>query len=403
MMIILHSLSSIGDRLRRQRADWRAPGATLLVAFFVCPSKVAAVLGYAINGLAQLRAKLRLPADLPFAVAWGAIGMLLTIQRLTAQEASRGESVSDRLADLRDALGERARTNEPLAPRTTFRIGGPADLLIEARTLPELIASVRLARQDGVPIFILGNGSNVLVRDGGFRGLVIENHCNQSWLDVTPPGRAVLHAESGASLPGVANRMARQGWAGLEWAIGVPGTIGGAVVGNAGAHGACVADSLLKVSVLDAGNAVRELPKVEAGFDYRTSRFKRAKGDIILSAGFELKRDDPAACLARMNEYIDRRRRTQPTEASVGSMFKNPPNDPSSLLSAGFAGRLIEQAGLKGTRIGNVEVSHVHANFFVNRGGATAGDVLALIELVRERVRQEFGIELELEIEIVGS
>ncbi|MBI5303107.1 MAG: UDP-N-acetylmuramate dehydrogenase [Chloroflexi bacterium] len=299
-----------------------------------------------------------------------------------------------RLAALREALGARAQVKAPLAPRTTFRVGGPADLLAEAKTLDELFAFVKLARQNNVPIFILGNGSNILVRDGGIRGLVIENHCANFSLDVTNSERTILRIESGASLPGVANRLARQGWSGFEWAIGVPGTFGGAIVGNAGAHGGCIADNLVHVTILDAAGAMRELPKTDCAFEYRSSRFKRGRDEIVLRADFEMKHDDPAACVARMNEYTERRRRSQPTEASVGSMFKNPPGD--------YAGRLIEQAGLKGTRIGNLEVSRVHANFFVNHGGATAGDVLQLIELVRGKVRDVFGIELELEIEIVG-
>ena len=296
--------------------------------------------------------------------------------------------------DLRAALAERARVNELLAAHTTFRLGGPADLFVEAQTLDELVEFARQARQRGVSIFILGNGSNVLVRDSGIRGLVIENQCNQFSLDIINSERAILHAESGAVLPGMANRLARQGWAGLEWAIGVPGTIGGAVVGNAGAHGACITDNLICVMILDASGAVRELPKTELAFDNRTSRFKRAKGEIVLRADFEMRRDDPHACIARMNQYTEHRRRTQPTEPSVGSMFKNPPGD--------YAGRLIDTAGLKGTRIGGIEVSQTHANFFVNRGGATANDVIQLIEMVRERVRAKFGIELELEIEVVG-
>lgn len=299
------------------------------------------------------------------------------------------------VANLSAAFGQRAKPDEPLARHTTLRVGGPADWFIEAKTMAELVESVQLARQNDVPVFILGNGSNLLVRDGGIRGLVIENHCDQSWLEVAKSGRAILHAESGVALPGIANRMARQGWAGLEWAIGVPGTLGGAIVGNAGAHGGSIADNLLKVSILDASSAVRELPKTELAFDYRASRFKRAKAEIVLSADFEMQRDDPAVCIARMNDYTEHRRRTQPTEPSVGSMFKNPPGD--------YAGRLIEQAGLKGTRVGNVEVSPVHANFFVNRGGATASDVLRLIEIVRERVREQFGVKLELEIEVVGE
>ena len=303
--------------------------------------------------------------------------------------------VTNALDDLRTALGARVRVNEALASHTTFRVGGPADLLIEARTLDELIEFARQARERGVPIFILGNGSNILVLDSGIRGLVIENQCAQFSLDVINSERALVRVESGATLPGIANRLARQGWAGLEWAIGVPGTIGGAVVGNAGAHGVCIADNLIRVAILDADSAARELPKTELAFAYRTSRFKRAKGEIVLRADFEMKRDDPQSCIARMSRYVEQRRRTQPTEPSVGSMFKNPPGD--------AAGRLIDQAGLKGARVGSVEVSQAHANFFVNRDGATARDVMRLIEIVRERVREKFGVELELEIEVIGS
>lgn len=311
--------------------------------------------------------------------------------------------MKNRFDDLCAALGERATLNEPLASRTTFRIGGPADLLVEVKTTPEFVEFVGLARQNAVPIFILGNGSNLLVLDNGIRGLVIENHCEQFFLDVNNPGRATLRVESGASLPGLANRMARQGWSGLEWAIGIPGTLGGAIVGNAGAHGGCIADNLLAVAIIDPNGAVRELPRAELGFAYRTSRFKQTKNEIVLRADFELKRDDPQACITRMNEYTEKRRRSQPTEPSVGSMFKNPPGDPSTPLRASFAGQLIEQAGLKGARVGSVEVSQVHANFFVNRGGATASDVMRLIEIVRGRVQDKFGVELELEIEIVGE
>jgi UDP-N-acetylmuramate dehydrogenase len=303
-------------------------------------------------------------------------------------------NVDSRTSELCNALGMRVRTDEPLARHTTFRVGGLAELFVEAKTIHDLIEFVRLARQYDVPVFILGNGSNILVRDGGIRGLVIENHCDAFELNVTNSERAILHAESGASLPGLANRLARQGWSGLEWAIGVPGSIGGAVVGNAGAHSGSVADNLLGATILDAEGATRRLPKTECAFDYRASRFKRGR-EVILSAEFEMKRDDPQACVARMNAYSEYRRRTQPTEPSVGSMFKNPPSD--------YAGRLIDQAGLKGTRVGNVEVSRVHANFFVNLGGATESEVMALVEIVRGKVREKLGIELELEIEIVGE
>jgi len=297
--------------------------------------------------------------------------------------------------DLRARWGAAVRASEPLAAHTTFRIGGPADFFAEAKTLDELIELVRRARQQRVPFFILGNGSNLLISDRGFRGLVIENHCAQVSLQALGATRARVRVESGAVLPGLANRLARQGWAGLEWAIGVPGTMGGAIVGNAGAHGACIADNLIGVTILDAESVIRELPKTELAFAYRTSRFKRARDEVILRAEIELERDEPDACIARMQAYVEQRRRTQPTEPSVGSIFKNPPGD--------FAGRLIDAAGLKGTRVGGVEVSPVHANFFVNRGGATASEVLQLIEIVRTRVRAQFGVELELEIQVVGD
>ncbi|MBI4786612.1 MAG: UDP-N-acetylmuramate dehydrogenase [Chloroflexi bacterium] len=304
-------------------------------------------------------------------------------------------SVAPAIAELAAALGARARPNESLARHTTLRIGGPADLWIEAHTLVELVESVTRARERAIPVFILGNGSNLLVLDGGIRGLVIENHCNQFRLNVTNDKQAILRVESGAALPLIANQLARQGWSGLEWAVGVPGTVGGAVAGNAGAHAGCIADRLLTVSILDEAGQVIELPKTDLGFEYRQSRLKHSRGEIVLGADFEMTRDDPQACIARMNQYTEHRRRTQPTEASVGSMFKNPPGD--------YAGRLIEQAGLKGTRVGNVEVSPVHANFFVNHGGATATDVVQLIEIVKDRVARKFGVELELEIEIVGD
>ena len=303
--------------------------------------------------------------------------------------------MSNPIEDLRGVLGERVRVDELLARHTTLRLGGPADLFVEAKTIPELVEYVRLARQSAVPFFILGNGSNILVLDKGIRGLVIENHCDEFSLEVTDSERAVLTAESGASLPGLASRVSRQGWSGLEWGIGVPGTIGGAIVGNAGAQGSSIADNLLNVTILDVRNSTQELPKTDCGFDYRTSRFKQGRRDIILTAEFELKQSEAKVCITRMNSFTEHRRRTQPTDPSIGSMFKNPTGD--------FAGRLIEQAGLKGKRVGNVEVSSIHANFFVNLGMATARDVMNLIQVVSDTVHETFGIDLQLEIEVVGE
>jgi UDP-N-acetylmuramate dehydrogenase len=303
--------------------------------------------------------------------------------------------VASPIVELRSILGARARTDELLARHTTLRLGGPADLFVQASTVPELVEFVKLARQHAVSFFILGNGSNILILDTGIRGLVIENHCDKFSLESTASERGILTAESGASLPGIANRLARQGWSGLEWAIGVPGTVGGAIVGNAGAQGASIADNLLSVQILDPKDLALKLPKAECKFEYRTSRFKQSRRDTILQAEFEMKRSEANACIGRMNSYTERRRQTQPTEPSVGSMFKNPVGD--------FAGRLIEQAGLKGRRVGDAEVSRIHANFFVNHGKATARDMIELVQIVRETVKKQVGVELELEIEIVGE
>lgn len=283
---------------------------------------------------------------------------------------------------------------ELLARHTTFRIGGPAEYFVRVNSRAELIEAVQWARARSLDIFVLGNGSNVLVSDAGIRGLVIENHAGEIFERETRK-RLVVTADSGASLPGLANRLARQGWRGLEWAIGVPATIGAAVVTNAGAHGGAMSDCVRRAEILEARNEIRWWTRDELQYDYRTSSLKQhPRQFVVLRAELELARDEAANCVARMNQYTEHRRRTQPTEPSVGSMFKNPPGD--------YAGRLIEAAGLKGARVGNVQVSNVHANFFVNLGGATGRQVMELVERVRARVREQFKTELELEIEIVG-
>lgn len=290
--------------------------------------------------------------------------------------------------------------NEPLARHTTLRIGGPAEYFVRVDSREELIQAVRWARTQHLEIFILGNGSNILVSDAGIRGVVIENHADEIVVHENrekSENRERIHviAESGASLPGLANRLARQGWRGLEWAIGVPATIGAAVVTNSGAHGGAISDNLVRAEILDLQNETRWRTRDDMQYEYRSSFLKQHPNEfVVLRAEFELERDVPANCIARMNQYTEHRRRTQPTEPSVGSMFKNPEGD--------YAGRLIEAAGLKGTRIGNVQVSNVHANFFVNLGSGTARQVMELVELVREQVREKFKVELELEIQVVG-
>ncbi|HZQ08219.1 MAG TPA: UDP-N-acetylmuramate dehydrogenase [Anaerolineae bacterium] len=297
------------------------------------------------------------------------------------------------------------RRDELLARHTTLRIGGPADYFVIVHSRDELIQAVQWAQAQHLNHFVLGNGSNILVSDAGIRGVVIENHADKV-LEYEIQAKCAkgrryenrerVVAESGASLPGLANRLSRKGWSGLEWAIGVPATVGAAVVTNAGAHGGSISDSLVRAEIFDTTNSIEWWTCDRLQYDYRHSNLKgRSNEFVVLRAELELQRDDPAACIARMNQYTEHRRRTQPTEPSVGSMFKNPPND--------YAGRLIEAAGLKGKRIGQVQVSSVHANFFVNLGGATAKQVMELVALVRTTVREKFNVNLELEIELIGE
>ena len=291
------------------------------------------------------------------------------------------------------------RLHEPMAPHTSLRVGGPAEIFVDALTLEHLMGWVTLARDYDVPLLILGRGSNILVSDAGIRGVVINNLCSASELRVhgyDGGTTATLYAESGASLPGLAYSTARQGWAGLEWAIGIPSSIGAAVVNNAGAHDGDTAGALVQATILGERGAVYRATPESLGFGYRTSRLKgNGCREIVLSAEFALRREDPRVLAERMARYTEHRRRTQPTEPSVGSVFKNPPGD--------FAGRLIEACGLKGYRIGGAMISPMHGNWVINTGSATAGDIMALIDLMRERVWEEFEIELELEIEPVGE
>jgi UDP-N-acetylmuramate dehydrogenase len=313
------------------------------------------------------------------------------------------------LADtLNVRFGQRLRRDELLAEHTTLRVGGPADLWLTASTLDELIEATTLAWEHQVPVFLLGSGANMLISDQGIRGLVLQNRCQQVTFrdtgdEMSDPPHVVV--ESGVILPSLAHRLARQGLSGLEWAVGVPGTIGGAVVNNAGAYGSSMADCLVRAELYSPADRRREWQLVNwFEYDYRSSRLRRqaaaraggnGKGFVVLQAELALSRKSPAEIENQMGAYSARRRATQPPGASVGSMFKNPPGD--------YAGRLIEEVGLKGTQIGGAQVSPVHANFFVNCGEAKAADFATLIDLTRQTVKARFDIELELEIERIGD
>lgn len=298
------------------------------------------------------------------------------------------------------------RRNEPMARHTTMQVGGPADLYFSAHNCQALARAVQLATAEGLRFFLMGGGSNLLVADGGLRGLVIATWSNADPLahhppmrDPAEPGAMLLQAFCGAPLPRLAHSTAQAGFTGLEWAAGVPGTVGGGIVNNAGAHGGDMAGVVAEALVLVDG-AQQRVPASELDLSYRQSRFRgawegRCPPVVLLEATLRLWPAPPANAQRRVQECLDYRRRTQPAQRSVGSIFKNPPGD--------AAGRLIEQAGLKGTRIGGAEVSPVHANFIVNRGDATARDVNALIALVQRRVRDCCGVHLELEIQRVGD
>jgi UDP-N-acetylmuramate dehydrogenase len=303
---------------------------------------------------------------------------------------------------LERAFGKQLRREVPLAPYTAARLGGPAEVLLEARSAHALAQAVSLLWDEGLDFILLGGGSNVLVSDRGVRGVVLLNRARKVRFETaaTPP---TVWAESGANLGLVARQAARHAFSGLEWAAGIPGTIGGAVYGNAGAHGSDMASNLLVAEILhckelmQTGSSDREHWSVEKlDLAYRSSRLKRSPGrEVVLAALLRLQPGDPAVIQAKMDELVANRRRTQPPGASLGSMFKNPPGD--------YAGRLIEAAGLKGLTSGGAQISSVHANFFINLGAATAADFADLVRQARQAVLEQFGVELELEIEMLGE
>jgi UDP-N-acetylmuramate dehydrogenase len=308
------------------------------------------------------------------------------------------------LSALRQALeaevGARLLVNEPLSAHTSYRIGGPADLFVTVESQDELCRVVALAREYQVPYSVLGSGTNILVSDKGIRGLVIENSTKGSKFEVRGE-EAILWAEAGTLLKDLAGESVRRGLAGLEWAVGIPGTVGGAVVGNAGAYGGYVSDILTQVVILWTNGGIQELRVEELEFGYRTSRFKaanrerRAAKPVILAAQFKLQPESVRVLQERVAEYTRQREARQPSEPSGGSVFKRTAQYP--------AGFLIEQAGLKGKRIGDAQISPKHANYIVNLGQARASDVKALMDMARDAVLKQFGIELQLEQELVGE
>jgi UDP-N-acetylmuramate dehydrogenase len=278
---------------------------------------------------------------------------------------------------------------QPLGPMTTWRIGGPAELLVTPSDADDVIHAVAWANGRELTWRVLGNGSNLLVGDRGVRGLVLRIRKALDAIEIT--GSKVV-AGAGASFPALAHAVAEHGLAGIEFGAGIPGCVGGAIVMNAGWHEFETGNVVKSVTYLEDDGMVMEYGHDACRFGYRTSAFRGRRG-VVLSAELAVTPDDETAVKDRLLQFSESRKANQPTELpSCGSVFLKPEGD--------FAGRLIEAAGLKGRRIGGIQVSEKHANFFVNLGGGTAKDALALIELVEREVFDKFGVRLTREFEV---
>lgn len=299
-------------------------------------------------------------------------------------------SLAETLCDL---VGEeRVRAMEPMARHTTFRVGGPADLYVMPQTMAQLVHVIHACREEDAPYFLLGLGSDLLVGDGGFRGVMVA--CPEGLSGIEVSGVRIT-CQPGAALAEASRAAADHGLTGLEFACGIPGSVGGAVFMNAGAYDGCVADVLSSVTVLGQEGDIFDVPARDLDFGYRTSRV-RTQGLVVLSATFALEHGDEAAIRAKMADLTARREAKQPLELpSAGSTFKRPQGH--------FAGKLITDAGLKGYQVGGAAVSTKHAGFVVNLGGASAADVRAVISHVQDEVERQFGVRLEPEVRFVGE
>ncbi len=294
---------------------------------------------------------------------------------------------------LREALPEEhVLTDEPMARHTTFRIGGKADVFVLPASIEELLEVLRLTKRYAVPLTILGNGSNVLVRDGGIRGVVVS--FGKPFSHMEREG-AHIKAGAGATLGTVSLFAANHALSGLEFAVGIPGSLGGAVFMNAGAYDGEMSRVISGVAAVTPEGEIRRYRAEEMDFGYRHSVFQQ-NGHIICEIELALAEGEPAAIQEKMAEFTRRRMEKQPLDKpSAGSTFKRPPGL--------FAGTLIDEAGLKGFSVGGAQVSEKHAGFVINQGGATAADVLALIEEVQRRIEKKNGVRLTPEIRIIGE
>lgn len=287
---------------------------------------------------------------------------------------------------------ENVRVSEPMGRHTTFQAGGPADYFLTPVKEGQIRDAVRVLKEAGTAFYIMGNGSNLLVGDKGYRGAVIQICQKMNQIEVRDK---VIHAQAGALLSKIAAKALNAALTGFEFASGIPGTLGGAVMMNAGAYGKEMKQVLLSARVLKDSGVIEEVPVSEMELGYRTSIFSKS-GDIVVSAEIKLETGDAGTIRANMEELKKKRVEKQPLEyPSAGSTFKRPEGH--------FAGKLIQDAGLRGFRVGDAQVSEKHCGFVINRGQASAADILSLMEQVSDRVFTQFGVRLELEVKLVGE
>lgn len=295
--------------------------------------------------------------------------------------------------EIREFFGDDVRFDCPMSRHTTFRAGGNAEAFCACNDLSRLRWLFSYMHRERIPFLVIGRGSNLLVRDTGFQGLMVRLGGELAAIGVKESDPPLLVAGGGAGLAELLSFCRERGLSGLEFLVGVPGTVGGAAAMNAGAWGREIADSLRDILMVDPQGELLSRDRSQLRFGYRSLQV--GPGAAIVRIGLIMRRDDPAAIAGQMTEYLVRRKARQPLEyPSGGSVFKNPPGD--------FAGRLIEEAGMKGERMGGAMISPKHANFIINVGGASAEDILGLMELARKRVLESAGVELEPEIRVVG-
>ena len=329
--------------------------------------------------------------------------------------------------ELRPHFQERVRRNESMARHCTFGVGGPADVWISLETREELIGLVRLGATQHWPVLLVGNSTNVLYADAGVRGMVARVALQTYSIEDQGDGTALLRADAGVSWPRLLHEVAPAGWGGLAFGIGIPGTLGGAVISNAGAHNEELGEVLEWIEVLDARRSGEEgedgisLPLLrrylhdELDLSYRHSRFREQRRvrfdergalipaprqvidppEIVMALGIRLHREDPQELRAAMASYQEYRKMNEPVQRHTGTIFKDPPGDEAS--------RLIDQAGLKGKTRGKAQIAERNANYMVNLGGASASDIAALVVEAHQRVLEQFGVDLELDVELHGE